>query len=81
MPLLSSLASVACEELEWTCLLSLSMLLVSTSFPDWPNAMMAQRFSMYSLAFCLRRKPAMSKWQRRSEGVLNRGFVVEERSH
>ena len=42
MPLLSRLTSAACEELEWTCLLSLSMLVISTSFREWPNAMMGQ---------------------------------------
>ena len=42
MPLLSSLTSAACDELEWTCLLSLLMLLISRSFREWPNAMMAQ---------------------------------------
>lgn len=38
MPLLSSLVSAACDELEWTCLVSLSMLLISTSFRECPKA-------------------------------------------
>ena len=45
MPFLSSLASAACDELEWSCLLSLSMLVISTSLPECPNAMMANMYS------------------------------------
>ncbi len=47
MPLLSSRTSACWDELELTCLLSLSMLLISTSFPDWPNAMMARFILFY----------------------------------
>ena len=46
MPFLSSLASAAGDELEWTCLLSLSVLLISTSLPECPNAMMANIYSL-----------------------------------
>ena len=49
MPFLSSLASAAGDELEWTCLLSLSVLVISTSLPECPNAMMA---NMYNLRNC-----------------------------
>ena len=42
MPLLSRRISATCDELELACLLSLSMLFISTSFRACPNAMMAQ---------------------------------------
>ena len=59
MPFLSSLTSDACDEPEWPCLLSLSMLLISTSFELCPNTMMAQtssRIHRIGLGSCKRKR-------------------------
>lgn len=76
MPLLSSLTSAACEELEWACLLSESMLLISTSFLEWPNAMMAQELVDMKIRLLFTQRPNSLKiCERRNGGLLNDAFV------
>ena len=58
MPFLSSLASAAWDELEWTCLLSLSVLVISTSLPECPNAMMANIYKLGSFGTSVVRRVA-----------------------